>query len=325
MSCPENAFGRDISGTKISWVSLSNTICHAGKTEQKVTGNKHMSPSLLAAIWMIGAILSFSSMAVAGRFVLQELDTFELMLYRSVFGVFIVVAAAIWSGTLKQIEGRNFRLHLLRNCFHFTGQNLWFFALGVIPLAQVFAFEFTSPIWVVLLAPLLLGERLTRLRILTALLGFLGILIVARPTFGTVNMGMLSALLAAIGFAGTAIFTKKLTRKTGLTGILFYLTAMQAVMAFVLAGYDADIAIPSGALWPWIALIAVAGLIAHFCLTKALSLAPASIVIPMDFARLPLIAVIGMAFYNEPLDIYVFVGAAIIFLANMLNIRAQLR
>ena len=274
-----------------------------------------------AALWMIGAIISFTSMAVAGRAISGQLDTFEIMLYRSIMGFGIVLAVAKSVGTLSEIDLKHFRLHLLRNIFHFTGQNLWFFALPLIPLAQLFALEFTSPIWVVLLAPFFLGEGLTLRKIAIAALGFIGVLIVARPEFGAVNIGTIAAACAAIGFAGAAILTRKLTVQNSLTKILFFLTGLQIIFGLFCAGYDGDIALPSVAAAPWLILIGAAGLAAHFCMTKSLSLAPASLVMPVDFARLPLIAVIGVVFYGESLDFYLVLGAALILAANYLNLK----
>ena len=100
---------------------------------------------------------------------------------------------------------------------------------------------------------------------------------------------------------------------------------MQAVLGLICAGYDGDIALPSAASLPWVILIGCAGLLAHFCLTKALSIAPASIVMPIDFVRLPTIAVVGVLLYNEPLEVWVFVGAILIFAANYLNITYAMR
>jgi uncharacterized membrane protein len=159
-----------------------------------------------AALWMIGAIFSFTSMAVAGRAISGQLDTFEIMFYRSIMGFLIVLVVAKSIGTLGEIDLKYFRLHLLRNIFHFIGQNLWFFALPLIPLAQLFALEFTSPIWVLLLAPLILGESLTLRKLAIAALGFIGVLIVAQPEIGAVNIGILAAGSAAIGFAGRGDF-----------------------------------------------------------------------------------------------------------------------
>jgi drug/metabolite transporter (DMT)-like permease len=282
-------------------------------------------PVLRAGLWMSGAIVAFCSMAVAGRSLAVELDTFEMMLYRSLIGIALVVSIGGLLGRLHEITTRNLGLQFVRNAFHFTGQNLWFFSLTFIPLAQVFALEFTSPLWVTLLAPLILGERLTRTRAIAAALGFVGILIVARPGVMEMNVGVLAAAASAIGFAGNVLFTKKLTRTVTITCILFWLTVMQATLGLVTAGWDGDIAWPSAQAWPWIGVIGVAGLVAHLCLTNALAVAPATVVVPFDFIRLPVIAVVGMALYGEALDPFVFVGAAVIFAANYLNIWTESR
>ena len=284
-----------------------------------------MNPVLKAAIWMTGAIASFSVMAVAGREVSFALDTFEIMLFRSIVGLSIVACAALLFGTWRQINGSRFGLHFLRNVVHFTGQNLWFYAVTLIPLAQVFALEFTSPIWVILLSPFLLGERLTVIRALAAFMGFAGILIVARPDVTGISSGVVAAAISAIFFALTTIFTKRLTRTESITCIMFFLTALQLVFGLLTAGYDGDIALPDAQTLPWLVLIGVAGLLAHFCIANALSIAPATVVIPIDFIRLPVIAVIGMLAYSEAIDIWIFVGALIIFAGNYLNIWAETR
>lgn len=284
-----------------------------------------MNTLLQAALWMIGAITAFTTMAIAGRAVSLELDTFEIMLFRSLVGIVIVVGIANLAGTLSQVRRHRLDLHLTRNICHFAGQNLWFYAIASIPLAQVFALEFTTPIWAMLLAPLILRERLTGAGLIAAAIGFLGILIVARPDPANLSPGLIAAAACAIFFALTAIFTRKLTKTETITTILFYLTTMQAVFGLICAGFDSDIALPSWAAFPWLVLIGIAGLVAHFCLTKALSIAPASVVMPIDFVRLPTIALVGMWLYDEPLEALVFVGAALIFVANYINISAAAR
>lgn len=273
-----------------------------------------------AALWMSGAIASFSTMAIAGREAGQQLDTFEIMTYRSLIGLIIVVLILTASGSWTQISRQHLGTHLIRNTAHFTGQNLWFYAVTLIPLAQVFALEFTSPLWVVLLSPLILGEPLTRIRLQAAVLGFIGILIVARPSPETMNIGIVTASSSAIFFALTIMFTKRLTRHESIASILFWLTAMQLVMGLLMAGWDGDISIPNSATAPWLLLIAIAGLSAHFCMTNALSIAPATVVVPIDFARLPVIALLAMLIYSEPLDIWILCGGIVIFAANYMNI-----
>ena len=283
------------------------------------------SQPMTAALWMIGAIISFSAMAIGGRAVAVELDTFELMMYRSFIGIALVVGISAAFGKLGTISTQNMGLHVARNVSHFAGQNFWFAAITMIPLAQVIALEFTSPIWIALLAPIFLSETLTRLRLFVALLGFVGAMIVARPDFSSIEPGVVLAASAAIGFAGSAIFTKLLTRREEITSILFWLTVMQAIFGVVCAGYDGDVAVPSALVLPWVMVVAVTGLAAHFCLTTALSYAPATIVMPFDFARLPVIAMIGVWLYAEALEWQVILGACIIFGANYLNIVAENR
>ncbi|NIZ15335.1 DMT family transporter [Phaeobacter sp. HF9A] len=273
-----------------------------------------------AATWMIGAILSFSAMAIAGREAGLTLDTFEIMSYRSLIGLVLISGLITLQGKWRTVSAERLLQHGMRNAAHFTGQNLWFYAVTAIPLAQVFALEFTSPIWVILLAPIFLGEALTRMRLLAVCLGFIGILIVARPSPETFNLGLACAAGAALFFAMTGIATKRLTRHESIYSILFWLTAMQLVFGLLLAGWDLDFALPNAQSLPYLLIIGCAGLGAHYCMTSALSLAPAAVVMPIDFVRLPFIALLGWLIYGESVEIWLFVGAALIVTGNFLNI-----
>ncbi len=278
-----------------------------------------------AVIWMSGSIVSFITMAISARAVSFDLDTFEIMTWRSIVGVAIMAAVLSYRRRWHDVTTHRFGLQMVRNVFHFTGQNLWFYAITVIPLAQVFALEFTSPLWVMVMSPLILGERLTTTRGIAAIIGFAGILIVARPGAGTLSLGLFCAAGAAIGFAGSAVFTRRLTRDITVFGILFWMTVTQTVFGLVCAGIDGDITLPSLVTAPWLVLIGCAGLLAHLCLTTALSLAPATVVMPVDFTRLPLAAILGALVYSEVLDPFVLLGAAVIFAGNYLNIWAETR
>ncbi|MCF6443255.1 DMT family transporter [Nereida sp. MMG025] len=284
-----------------------------------------MTDTLKACLWMLGAVVSFSSMAVAGREVSFELDTFEIMMYRSLIGVVVVLVVASSLGTLKTVQRADMHIHFLRNICHFTGQNLWFFALTLIPLAQLFALEFTTPLWVVILSLLVLGEKVTKLRVLVAVAGFVGILMVTRPTAETLSIGTLTAAASAIFFAGSIVLTRKLTQTQSTTSILFWLVVLQAIFGLICAGLDGDIALPSSNALPFLVVIGLAGLCAHLCLTTAVGLAPATVVVPIDFIRLPLIGVVGWVLYSEPVDIWVIAGALVIFGANYANIWSETR
>lgn len=278
-----------------------------------------------AALWMAGSISGFSLVAIAGRALSSDLDTFEIMCWRSIVGVIAVTTIAGASGNLAALRPSHMGLHALRNVVHFAGQNLWLYALTLIPLSQLFALEFSYPILVALAAPVVLGERLTKTRVLSALVGFFGVLLVAQPFSGDMSPGLLAALLCALGFAGSALVTKRLTQLTSITAILFWLTAMQTVLGLIGGLWDGHLALPATTHLPWVLAIGLGGLGAHYSLTKALSLAPATVVIPIDFLRLPVISLIGMHYYGEPLDLAVLLGGAVIFSANWLNVWSESR
>ena len=279
----------------------------------------------LAAVWMLGSVAAFTAMAVAAREVSARHDSFEIMAYRSAAGFVLVLGFGVITGQLATLTTQRLGSHFLRNIVHFAGQNLWFWALTMIPLAQVFALEFTSPLWVILLAPVFLGETLTRRRLAAAGLGFAGILIVARPDVHTLDPGVLAAAGSAVCFATVAILTKRLTRGQSVVAILFWLTLMQFFFGLATALWDGSMTLPDAQTLPWLMVIGVAGVVAHLSLTTALTLAPASAVVPVDFLRLPLVAVIGAWLYGEALDPMVFLGAGVIFAGIWINLRTDLR
>ena len=285
----------------------------------------NLSNPIKAGFWMLGAMISFTLMAISGRSLADKLDTFEIMTYRSFIGIAIVLLFAYRAGTLGEVRTRYLKLHIIRNIFHFSGQNLWFFAILYVPLSQMFVFEFSTPLWVAVCAPLVLGERLTLSRFMAAAMGFFGILVVARPDFSDVNPAIIAAALCAVGFAGATLATKILTRTETITAILFWLTVLQAVFGVICAGYDGVMDVPRGSEWLWVVIIGICGLCAHFCITTALQLAPATIVTPFEFLRLPLITFVGVVLYSEKLEWLVFLGAFIVLLANIMNIRAETR
>ena len=285
----------------------------------------NLSSPIKAGFWMLGAMISFTLMAISGRSLADKLDTFEIMTYRSFIGIAIVLLFAYRAGTLGEVRTRYLKLHIIRNIFHFSGQNLWFFAILYVPLSQMFVFEFSTPLWVAVCAPLVLGERLTLSRFMAAAIGFFGILVVARPDFSDVNPAIIAAAFCAVGFAGATLATKILTRTETITAILFWLTVLQAVFGVICAGYDGVMDVPRGSEWLWVVIIGICGLCAHFCITTALQLAPATIVTPFEFLRLPLITFVGVVLYGEQLEWLVFLGAFIVLLANIMNIRAETR
>jgi drug/metabolite transporter (DMT)-like permease len=275
-------------------------------------------PVVRAALWMSGALVSFMAMAVSGRELSAELNTFQILFFRSMLGLVVIVALLQRAGW-KQAYTRAFRTHLVRNLAHFGGQYGWFYGLALIPLAEVFALEFTTPIWTAILASLLLGERMNGYRGLGIAAGFTGVLLILRPGVAIVSPAALAVLGAALAYAFSHILTKRLSGSDTPLAILFYMTAIQLPLGLVLSlpGW----VWPSASAWPWVGVVAITALSAHYCMTRAFRLADATVVIPLDFLRLPFVALIGFAFYGEALSIWVLVGAAIVFAGTWLNLK----
>lgn len=272
---------------------------------------------------MSGALMSFLTMAIAGRELSSELNTFQILFFRSAIGLAIISLVLSRIGW-QRIRTDKLPLHIIRNLAHYVGQYGWFFALSMIPLAQVFAIEFTVPIWIAIFAPLILAERVTLIRGVVIAIGFTGILIILRPGMVPVGIGAASALIAAVGYAMAHTLTKKLTRTDSPLAVIFYMTVLQLPLGAVPSFLDWTT--PSTAMVPWLFLVGVTALSAHYCMARAFAHADAVVVVPMDFLRLPLVAMLGLVLYDEPLDPWVLAGAAVIcggILVNILTERRQ--
>ena len=274
----------------------------------------------MAAIWMSGTLVSFMAMAIGGRELAGQLNTFQILFFRSAVG-FLIVGFSLSLSDWRQIFSKHLRVHALRNISHFGGQFGWFYGIAFIPLAEVFALEFTVPVWTAILATLLLGEQITRARATAVFLGVLGVLLILRPGLAVISPASLAVLGGAFGYALSHTLTRRLaTVDTPLT-ILFYMTVIQLPLGFVTSIFDWTT--PSLAMLPWILVVGIAALSGHFCMVHALAIADAIVVVPMDFLRLPLIAAVGFLFYGESLDWLVLVGGVVMFSGNLINIQAE--
>jgi drug/metabolite transporter (DMT)-like permease len=286
---------------------------------------------------MLGALLAFSTIAVSGREAMRSIGALELVFWRAAIGLAVLAAIHVaLRGTWAGLRSGQPALTAGRAVVHFGAQYAWLAALTMIPLVEVFALEFTAPLWVAVLAPLLLRERLTGIRALAAALGFAGALVVVWPPGAgpspaafverlTLGPGSLLALASAVGFALNLMAVRRLTRTDRPFVLLAWMHLLQLPIAaaLVLAGPGVTLSDPAAAAW--VVLCALGGLAAHYCLSRAFRLADAIVVAPMDFMRVPLIAAVGAAVYDEPLRLPVALGAAGILAANSLNLWAERR
>ena len=266
---------------------------------------------------MMGALISLCTVAIGARELSGEIDLFQVLFFRSVIGLGLISFLIYRSkGSILYTTSR-LKMHVGRNVFHFGGQYGWFLGIGLLPLAEVFAIEFTAPVWTVLIAAVFLKEPLTARKLCAVLLGLVGVYVILDPSSGF-NGGSLVVLAASVCFAISYSFTKSLSDTESPLTILFYMCLVQLPMGLLLVG--SNWVMPNIAQWFWISIIGLAALSAHYCITRALILSDAGVVITLDFLRLPLIAVIGVLFYSEDFDITLLIGAAIMLLGNLINV-----
>ncbi len=275
-----------------------------------------------AIAWMVGALASFLVMAVSVRELSAGMHAFEMLFLRSAIGVAILAAVLSIKGW-GRVRTRRLGAHLVRNLVHFAGQTLWIVGIALLPLATVAALEFTTPIWGVFLAVLFLGERMNRGRWLALALGILGILVILRPGVTVVSAPALLMLVCTFCFGATNAITKWLTRSDTPLAIVFYMVLMQTLIGALATVF---VWTPiTGGDWPFLALLGLTGISAHYSLTRALASADATFIMPFEFLRLPIVALVGFLLYAEDFQLAVLIGAALIFAGNSYSLHGERR
>ena len=272
-----------------------------------------------AAAWMAGWLAAMLILMVAGREILRELHLFQLMEMRSVIGLLMLYPMIRAVGGLGAMRTARPLAHIARNSIHYASQFGWFLALTLIPLAQVVAIEFTMPIWTAVLAVFFLHERLSAWKILAIVLGLIGVVIIVHPGSAQVSSGQLLMVAVAVGFGASIVLVKSLTRTDSGVAIVFWMLVIQSAIGLLPSIYHWQT--PSAQVWPWILLIAFCGTYSHYCMAQAMRYADATVVVPMDFLRVPLSATVGWLVYSEQLDAATIVGAALILTGNLLNLK----
>ncbi len=271
-----------------------------------------------AALWMAGWLSLMVVLAIVGRGVTRQLSVFQVMEVRSLLGLLMIVPLVHAAGGVGALRTALIGRHIARNIVHYAAQYGWFAALTLIPLAQLISIEFTMPLWTALLAAAFLAERLTTRKVLAVAVGLVGVAVIVRPTAGAVEPGQLIALVAAGGFAVSVVLVKSLTRTDSAVAIIFWMLVIQSAIGLVPALWTWQW--PTPASWAGLVVIAFCGTFSHYCMTRAMRHADATVVVPMDFLRVPLTALAAWLVYAEAVDGWTVLGAALILGANALNL-----
>ena len=268
--------------------------------------------NLKAILWMIGASVAFTALVVSVRELSSSLPTAEVLFFRAAFSVSLLLPWAFragWHGVLSKRP----LAHTGRCLSTFTAMMLWFHAVGLTTLADSVAIQSTYPLFTILLAMLLLGERPGWFRWAATMVGFAGMLIIVRPGFIEIGPATLMLLGASVFYAISNTFVKYMSDTEPANRMVFIQNASLALLSVVPAVYYW--VTPSMANIPWIVLLVISGLAAHMCITRALAAGEASVVMPFDYLRLPFAAVLGFLLYLEVPDAPTIIGGIVIFIA----------
>lgn len=274
--------------------------------------------NIKAAFWMGCSLCCMLLMTASGRETTRELNVFQVMEMRSIIGLFMLYPLIRHVGGFAAMRSQRPLQHVGRNIAHYCGQGAWLYALTLIPLAQLISIEFTAPIWTALLAVSFLGEKMNTTKVAAIVLGLVGVIIIVRPGVDAFNIGQLIVLGASVAFAVSFTMVKSLTRTDNVVAIIFWMLIIQSIIGFVPALYVWQW--PSASVWPWIVVIAFGGSYAHYCMARAMLHADATVVMPMDFLRVPATAALGYFAYAENIDTLTICGAVLILAGNALNI-----
>jgi drug/metabolite transporter (DMT)-like permease len=272
---------------------------------------------------MAGWLACMAVMVVAGRETTRAVSVFQVMEMRSLIGLVMLWPLIHRAGGVRAMRTAHPGWQLVRNLVHYGAQCGWLLALTLIPVAQVVSIEFTMPIWIAILAVSFLGERMGLWKNIAVALGLIGVVVIVRPFSGEVGTGQLIALASSVGFAISVIAVKALTRSDRVVVILFWMVAIQSVLG--LAPALIFWTWPTAEIWGWLVVVAFCGTYSHYCMTRALLHADATVVVPMDFLRVPLAALAGWLVYAERVDLLTAVGAGLILAGNLLNLKAANR
>ncbi len=268
-------------------------------------------------LWMMGTLASFSFMAIAARELSGTIDTFQILFFRSLLGLVIISLLISTKKDLSLFSTSRLKQHLARNITHFGGQYGWFLGLSLLPLATVFALEFTVPLWTAIIAAIFLKERITLRKASAILLGLLAVCIIVNPGNDIFDYSAFIVLLAAIFYALAYVSSKSLTNTEHPMTMLFYMCLIQLPMGLVFTLFNWHT--PNATEWAWLLLVGITALTAHYCITRSMQLSEVSIVVTLDFLRLPLIALVGIVFYAEDFQISIIVGGGLMLLGNLIN------
>jgi len=268
-----------------------------------------LPPSSRGIACMVVASMSFAVLHVLIRYLSDDVHPIQMMFFRNLFGL---VMFAPWLLSHGRAAFRTDRLpmHVLRSVLNVVAMFMFFTALSLTPVARATALAFTAPIFAALMSIVILREKFRIRRWVALLCGFAGTLMILRPGILTIDLGAMLVLGSSLMWGVTLIVIKTLARTESSLTITAYMNLLLALFAFVPTLFVWTT--PSTVVWFWLVVIGISGTFAQMALAQAFRETDASTVLPFDFLKLIWTASLGYLLFAETIDIFVWLGAAIV-------------
>ncbi len=271
---------------------------------------------------MLGSVLCFALMAISIRMASAQLHPFQIAFFRNLFGLLFTLPL-VWHAGPSLLRTDKLRLYVLRCLTGLAAMLTGFWALVHLPLAQAVALSYTTPLFVTILAVVVLGEVVRARRWTAVVIGFIGVLVILRPGVDGLQFGALVAIASSALAASSAISIKFLSRTEPADAIVIWMVLIMTPMSLLpaLPVWRA----PDPSAWLWVVVTGGLGTLGHLCMTRAYQTADVSALQPLNFLQLPIVAFIAWLLFAERVDSWTVAGAGIIFASTAYIARREAR
>ena len=271
-----------------------------------------VSPPIVGVFWMIVTGSLFVAVTAVVKYLGTAIPAVEAAFLRYALGIVLLVP--MLSQVLKtHFTPQLWKLFLARGAFHCVGVALWFYAMARIPIADVTAMNYLSPVYVTLGAALFLGEPLAMRRIVAVGAALIGAVVVLRPGFREIETGHVAMLIAAVAFGGSYLLTKRLSDLVAPGAVVVMLSICVPIG---LAPLAVSVWVPPSIADIWLLfVVAILATMGHYTMTLAFKTAPVSVTQPATFLQLVWAVMFGVLIFDEPIDIWVIIGGLVIIFA----------
>ena len=290
------------------------------RIEKARSGFAGLPGPVRGAVWAVGATACLGTLNVLVRFVSTDLHPFEIAFFRN-FGQFVFMLPWLWSVGIGVMRTERLGTHVVRSTVGLAAMLCWFTALSLMPVADATALSFIAPLFATVGAALFLGETVRARRWTATLIGFVGAVIILRPGLETLDLAAGLALAAAAFMACSMLIVKSLSGTENPNAMVLYMGTLMTVFSLPPALFVWET--PSFEIAGWLVALGAVATMAHVCITRSFAAADASAVMPFDFIRLPVAALLAYIAFGEVADMWTWVGAGVIFASSVYITRRE--